>query len=68
MVARSPQEAKEIQNILKYFKEGSVPNIGSSDDTAGKKFKQFHFISVAIFLVQFTASLYIVVTNIIQDV
>ena len=32
MVARSPQEAKEIQNILKYFKEGSVPNIGSSDD------------------------------------
>jgi len=33
LVARSPQEAKEIQNILKYFKEGSVPNIGSSDDT-----------------------------------
>ena len=38
------------------------------DETAGKKFKQFHFVSVAIFLVQLIASSYIVVTNIIQDV
>ena len=40
----------------------------AGDDTAGKKFKQFHFVSVAIFLVQFIASSYIVVTNIIQAV
>ena len=38
------------------------------DDAAGKKFKQFHFVSVGIFLVQFIASSYIVVTNIIQAV
>ena len=38
------------------------------DDKAGKKFKQFHFVSVAIFLVQFIASSYIVVANIIQGV
>ena len=38
------------------------------DETAAKKFKQFHFVSVAIFLVQLIASAYIVVTNIIQDV
>ena len=37
------------------------------DDNAGKKFKQFHFVSVAIFLVQLIASLYIVVTSIIQS-
>jgi hypothetical protein len=37
LVARSPEEAKEMQSILNYFKEGAVPNIGSSDDTAGKK-------------------------------
>jgi hypothetical protein len=36
------------------------------DDIAGKKFKQFHFVSVAIFLVQLIASSYIVATNIIQ--
>ena len=36
------------------------------DATAGKKFKQFHFVSVAIFLVQLTASSYIVVANIIN--
>ena len=33
LAARSAQEAKEMQSILNYFKEGSVPNIGSSDDT-----------------------------------
>ena len=33
------------------------------DDAAGKKFKQFHFVSVAIFLIQLLASSYIVVTN-----
>ena len=33
------------------------------DAAAGKKFKQFHFVSVAIFLVQLMASSYIVVTN-----
>ena len=38
------------------------------DDTAGKKFKHFHFVSVAIFLAQLITSSYIVVTNIIQDV
>ena len=38
------------------------------DDKAGKKFKQFHFVSVAIFLVQFITSSYIVVANIIQGV
>tara|TARA_Y100000766_G_scaffold170360_1_gene146306 strand:+ start:165 stop:587 length:423 start_codon:yes stop_codon:yes gene_type:complete len=38
------------------------------DETAAKKFKQFHFVSVAIFLAQLIASAYIVVTNIIQDV
>ena len=38
------------------------------DDNAGKKFKQLHFVSVAIFLVQFSTSSYIVVTNIIHDV
>ena len=37
------------------------------DDNAGKKFKQFHFVSVAIFLVQLIASSYIVVTSIIQS-
>lgn len=34
-----------------------------SADDAGKKFKQFHFVSVAIFLVQLITSAYIVVTN-----
>ena len=38
------------------------------DDTASKKFKHFHFVSVAIFLVQLITSSYIVVTNIIHDV
>ena len=37
------------------------------DENAGKKFKQFHFVSVAIFLVQLIASSYIVVTSIIQS-
>jgi len=37
------------------------------DDNAGKKFKQFHFVSVAVFLVQLIASSYIVVTSIIQS-
>ena len=37
------------------------------DDNAGKKFKQFHFVSVAIFLVQLIASSYIVMTSIIQS-
>ena len=37
------------------------------DDTAGKKFKHFHFVSVAIFLVQLITSSYVVVTNTIQD-
>ena len=37
------------------------------DDNAGKKFKQFHFVSVAIFLVQLIASSYIVVTSIMQS-
>ena len=36
------------------------------DENAAKKFKQFHFVSVAIFLVQLIASSYIVATNIIQ--
>ena len=36
------------------------------DENAGKKFKQFHFVSVAIFLVQLITSSYIVVTNIIH--
>ena len=33
------------------------------DDDAGKKFKQLHFVSVTIFLVQLIASSYVVVTN-----
>ena len=33
------------------------------NDAAGKKFKQFHFVSVAIFLIQLLASSYIVFTN-----
>ena len=37
------------------------------DENAGKKFKQFHFVSVAIFLLQLIASSYIVVTSIIQS-
>ena len=37
------------------------------DENAGKKFKQFHFVSVAIFLVQLIASSYIVVTSIIHS-
>ena len=37
------------------------------DGNAGKRFKQFHFVSVAIFLVQLIASSYIVVTSIIQS-
>ena len=37
------------------------------DDNAGKKFKQFHFVSVAIFLVQLITSSYIVVTSIIHS-
>ena len=37
------------------------------DENAGKKFKQFHFVSVAIFLVQLITSSYIVVTSIIQS-
>ena len=37
------------------------------DDTAAKKFKQFHFISVAIFLAQLITSSYIVVAKIIQS-
>ena len=37
------------------------------DDNADKKFKQFHFVSVAIFLVQLIASSYIVMTSIIQS-
>ena len=37
LLARSAQEAKEMQSILNYFKEGSVPNIGSSDDQRGTK-------------------------------
>ena len=37
------------------------------DDNAGKKFKQFHFVSVAIFLVQLITSSYIVVTSIKQS-
>ena len=36
------------------------------DDFAGKKFKRFHFVSVAIFLAQLIASSYIVGTSIIQ--
>ncbi|MDC3235263.1 DUF4149 domain-containing protein [Candidatus Puniceispirillum sp.] len=36
------------------------------DDIAGKKFKQFHFVSVAIFLVQLITSSYIVVTSMIH--
>jgi hypothetical protein len=36
------------------------------DDVASKKFKQFHFISVAIFLIQLITSAYIVVTSIMQ--
>ena len=37
------------------------------DDNAGKKFKLFHFVSVAIFLVQLITSSYIVVTSIIHS-
>ena len=37
------------------------------DENAGKKFKQFHFVSVAIFLVQLITSSYIVVTSIIYS-
>ena len=37
------------------------------DKNAGKKFKQFHFVSVAIFLVQLITSSYIVVTSIIHS-
>ena len=37
------------------------------DDNAGKKFKQFHFVSVAIFLVQLITSSYIVVTSIVHS-
>ena len=37
------------------------------DENAGKKFKQFHFVSVAIFLVQLITSSYIVVTSIIHS-
>ena len=37
------------------------------DDTAAKKFKQFHFVSVAIFLAQLITSSYIVVAKIIQS-
>ena len=37
------------------------------DDTAAKKFKQFHFVSVAIFLAQLITSSYIVVTHTIKD-
>ena len=33
LLARSAQEAQEMQNILTYFKEGSVPNIGASGDS-----------------------------------
>ena len=36
------------------------------NDDASKKFKQFHFVSVAIFLVQLITSVYIVMTNIMQ--
>ena len=35
LFARSVQEAQEMQNILTYFKEGSVPNIGSADKSEG---------------------------------
>ena len=37
------------------------------DENAGKKFKQFHFVSVAIFLAQLITSSYIVVTSIIHS-
>ena len=37
------------------------------DENDGKKFKQFHFVSVAIFLVQLITSSYIVVTSIKQS-
>ena len=37
------------------------------DENAAKKFKQFHFVSVAIFLVQLITSSYIVVTSIIHS-
>ena len=37
------------------------------DENASKKFKQFHFVSVAIFLVQLITSSYIVVTSIIHS-
>ena len=37
------------------------------DENAGKKFKQFHFVSVAIFLIQLITSSYIVVTSIIHS-
>ena len=37
------------------------------NENAGKKFKQFHFVSVAIFLVQLITSSYIVVTSIIHS-
>ena len=37
------------------------------DENAGKKFKQFHFVSVAIFLIQLITSSYLVVTSIIHS-
>jgi hypothetical protein len=37
------------------------------DNVASKNFKRFHFISVAIFLVQLITSAYIVMTGIMQD-
>lgn len=37
------------------------------DENAGKKFKQFHFVSVAIFLAQLITSSYIVVNSIIHS-
>ena len=37
------------------------------DENAGQKFKQFHFVSVAIFLVQLITSSYIVVTSMIHS-
>ncbi len=39
----------------------------AGNDVAGKKFKQFHFLSVAIFLVQLIASSYIVVAGVIAS-
>ena len=37
------------------------------DDNAGKKFKQFHFVSVAIFLAQLITSSYLVVAHTLKD-